>query len=101
MCIVVLTVVTMTTVLYVRVEHLIDQGASKVFPVFDAGLKDVATVLDNGAKISENAVTMTEQGEALLASTIPALISMLNQTQRMMAMFEKFSSQPSINIGMG
>jgi hypothetical protein len=101
MCLVVLTVITMTTVMYVRVEYLINQGASKVMPFLDAGLKDVASVLDNGATMSRHVSTMTEQGEALISTSVPRLIAMLNQTQRLLARFEQFSSQPSINIGVG
>jgi hypothetical protein len=101
MCLVVLTVITMTTVMYVRVEYLIDQGSSKIMPFIDAGLKDVASVLDNGATMSRHVSSMTEQGETLLSTSVPRLIAMLNQTQRLMGKFEHFSSQPSINIGMG
>lgn len=101
MCIVVITVVTMTTVMYVRVDNLINQGSAKVMPFLDAGLKDVASVLDNSATMSRHVTTMTEQGEELLTSSVPKLVSMLNQTQRMIGRFEQFSSQPSINIGMG
>lgn len=101
MCLVVLAVITMTTVLYVRVEYLIDQGSAKLMPFLDASLKDVASVLDNGATMSRHVSSMTEQGENLLSTSVPRLIAMLNQTQRLMGKFEHFSSQPSINIGMG
>jgi len=37
----------------------------------------------------------------LVSETVPKLISMLNTTQRMVNKFERFSSQPSINIGVG
>jgi hypothetical protein len=101
MCLVVLTVITMTIVMYVRVEYLINQGSAKIMPFLDASLKDVASVLDNGAIMSRHVSSMTEQGDSLLANSVPRLISMLNQTQRLMGRFEHFSSQPSINIGMG
>lgn len=101
MCIIVLTVITMTTVMYVRVEYLIEQGSTKIMPFLDAGLQDVASVLDNGATMSKHVATMTERGESLLTNSVPRLIAMLNQTQRLMGRFEHFSSQPSINIGMG
>lgn len=101
MCIIVLTVITMTTVMYVRVEYLIEQGRTKIMPFLDAGLEDVASVLDNGATMSKHVSTITERGESLLTDSVPRLIAMLNQTQRLMGRFEHFSSQPSINIGMG
>jgi hypothetical protein len=91
----------MTVVIYVRVDYLIDQGTSKVMPFIDAGLEDVASVLDNGATMSRHVSIMTAHAETLLTSSVPKLISMLNQTQRMMASMEKFSSQPSISIGVG
>ena len=101
MCVVVLTVVTMTAVIYARVEYLIDQSAAKVLPLLDAGLDDVASVLENSATMSRHVSKMTQQGDVLLTTSVPKLISMLNQTQRVMGLFERFSSHPSINIGMG
>jgi hypothetical protein len=101
MCVVVLTVVTMTAVIYARVEYLIDQSAAKVLPLLDAGLDDVASVLENSAAMSRHVSKMTQQGDVLLTTSVPKLISMLNQTQRVMGLFERFSSHPSINIGMG
>lgn len=101
MCLVVLAVVVMVVIVYVRVEYLIDQGHTAIAPYLSAGLTNVARVLDNSAAMSDHAATMTAQGDTLISTSVPRLIAMLNQTQRLMGRFESFSSQPNINIGMG
>ena len=101
MCVVILTVLTMTVVVYVRVEYLIQEGATKVMPYLDAGIKDISRVLGNSATMSGHVAQITREGQSLAINSVPKLISMLNQTQRLMGRFEQFSSQPSINIGMG
>jgi hypothetical protein len=101
MCLVVLAVVVMVVVVYVRVEYLIDQGQTTIAPYLSAGLSNVARVLDNSAVMSDHAATMTEQGDTLISTSVPRLMAMLNQTQRLMGRFESFSTQPNINIGMG
>lgn len=101
MCLVILTVVVVTVVIYIRVEYLIEQSTDKMFPYVDAGLQDVSSVLSNGVSMSKHATHMAEKGDVLVSETVPKLISMLNTTQRMVDKFERFSSQPSINIGVG
>lgn len=101
MCLVILTVVVVTVVIYIRVEYLIEQSTDKMIPYVDAGLQDVSSVLSNGVSMSKHATHMAEKGDVLVSETVPKLISMLNTTQRMVDKFERFSSQPSINIGVG
>ena len=101
MCVVIFTVVVVTVVIYIRVEYLIEQSTDKKIPYVDAGLEDVSSVLRNGVSMSKHATHMAEKGDVLVSETVPKLISMLNTTQRMVNKFERFSSQPSINIGVG
>lgn len=102
MCLLVVIVVTISTVMYVRVEYLLEQGTQKVLPFLDAGLDDVSTVLDNSAAISTNLAKITTHGDTLLSSSVPSMLAMLNTTKQMMARLEHFSAhQPSIQIGVG
>ena len=99
MFIVIAAVLTMSVVIYVRVEHLISTGSETIQPFVESGLEDVSSILDNSARLSKHATHMTEQGDTLLSNSVPRLMEMLNQTQRMMLRMERFSAKPSINIG--